>query len=195
MLFSFFLFLLLLGLSDDLERSFATTIQDLPPSAFSSGLCQTVRSFHRHPLALNLTRSLASSLVPSEGLGLKAAVKRFAFTILINLQKNRETILITYLNRVHLGNIARDQISGFPQAATVHFGVSHTNLTKGEIALLCDLALDPQGNKPFLNPRESLLKREKILRRLYNSGIISPFEFRTETNLPLSLSVDHRPIL
>ena len=192
--FPLFLLLLLLGLSDDLDRSLAATPQDLPPAAFSPDLRRTVRGFHAHSPLPDLTRPLAAALVPSGSRGLHAAVRRFAFTLLIALKYNGENLLITYLNRIPLGSADRVRVAGFPQAAAVYFGVSYTRLTAGETALLCDLALHPRKGTPLTHPEDTLKKRESILQRLRNAGTLSQSEFLTESELPLSLAPDHRPI-
>nr|WP_096671642.1 penicillin-binding protein 1A [Dolichospermum compactum] len=112
----------------------------------------------------------------------------------IERELTKDQILERYLNLVYLGSGAY----GVGDAAWVYFSKSVDQLTLSEMATLAGLAPAPNVYAPDKNPKTATERRNLVLQRMLEDGIITPAEKQTATqealtvnsNLPKRLQVD-----
>jgi penicillin-binding protein 1A len=112
----------------------------------------------------------------------------------IERELSKDQILERYLNLVYLGSGAY----GVGDAAWVYFSKTVDQLTLSEIATLAGLAPAPNVYAPDKNPKLATERRNLVLQRMQEDGIITPAEKQTATqealivnsSLPKRLQVD-----
>jgi penicillin-binding protein 1A len=112
----------------------------------------------------------------------------------IEQQLTKDQILERYLNLVYLGSGAY----GVGDAAWVYFSKSVDQLTLSEMATLAGLAPAPNVYAPDKNPKTATERRNLVLERMEEDGIITPAQRQAATkealvvnsNLPKRLQVE-----
>ena len=82
---------------------------------------------------------------------------------------SRNQILADYLNDAYFGN----QAVGVQIAAKAYFGISAKQLTLAQAALLAGLVENPTAYNPILHPKVALERRNTVLARMQQLGMIS----------------------
>ena len=95
----------------------------------------------------------------------------------------KQEIITIYLNEVFLGN----QAYGIQAAAQNYFRKNVWELNIAEIALLAGLPQAPSRYSPFLNPKRARKRREYVLRRMKEEGIITQAELEEAEATPIAV--------
>lgn len=85
---------------------------------------------------------------------------------------SKDTLLLTYLNRVYLGN----GLYGFEDAAQFYFGKSAKDLTISEAATLAGILPAPNAFNPVQNYQTAIELRNRVINRMLTLGMISSEE-------------------
>ncbi|MHB1391105.1 MAG: transglycosylase domain-containing protein [Thermoleophilia bacterium] len=94
---------------------------------------------------------------------------------------SKDKILSEYLNTIYFGNGAY----GIQVAAAVYFNKAVPDLSIAECALLAAIPKSPQDYSPFINPKASRERRDLVLAKMLNHGMISQEEYDTAIATPL----------
>jgi len=123
-----------------------------------------------------LTQQTAKALlISAEGYekGREKTIRRKVKELLLALELERkltkEEILWLYLNNVYLGHHSY----GVQSAAENYFRKNVEDLTLPEIALIAGLPQAPSRYSPFVYPERAAERREYVLRRMAEEGMIS----------------------
>ncbi len=101
-----------------------------------------------------------------------------AFRIEKELSKN--DILTLYLNKIFLGHRAY----GVAAAAQYYYGKKLDQLTLPECAMLGGLPQAPSAANPVTAPRRALVRRNYVLKRMYDVGFITKAQYRQALATP-----------
>lgn len=102
----------------------------------------------------------------------------------------KEEILTLYLNKIYLGNRAY----GVGAAANVYYGRPISELTLPEMAMIAGLPKAPSRFNPIANPERAMIRRNYVLRRMWEVGYISEQGFLEASQAPVSASYHGREI-
>ena len=182
-----------IGLADDLSDDLALSPAEHKLSRFPSLVDQTVLAYHALPGSPGLTAPLVVAMTDSISEN-RDYVKRVVYFSLITFGRSNRDVVIPYLHRARLGKMGNKPVIGFAQGAMAHFGVPHTRVNLGEVALLAQLAASTQSFPPHVDPDKSLRIREGLLLDLKDIGYLSQSEYEQESAKALSLASDHIPI-
>ncbi len=105
-----------------------------------------------------------------------------------SLSKNE--ILTLYLNKIYLGNRAY----GVGAAANVYYGKSIQELNLPQFAMIAGLPKAPSAFNPIANPERALLRRDYVLRRMWEVGYISQQDYLDAIQAPITASYHSRDI-
>src|SRR5215213_7439752 len=83
---------------------------------------------------------------------------------------SKDELLTRYLNIVYFGQNAY----GVQPAAKAFFGVDAAALTLPQAALLAGLVQSPTGDDPFINPEGATIRRNQVLDRMADQGLLTP---------------------
>jgi len=103
---------------------------------------------------------------------------------------SKEEILALYLNKIYLGNRAY----GVGAAANVYYGRPISELTLPEMAMIAGLPKAPSRFNPIANPERALVRRNYVLRRMWDVGYISEQEYLEDSQAPVSATYHGREI-
>jgi membrane peptidoglycan carboxypeptidase len=142
-------------------------------------------------LTQQVARSLFRSYVGSEdNLGRKAREAVVALKLEATYSKDR--ILLTYLNRVFLG----DDAHGFEDAAQHYLGKSARDLTLPESAMLVGILPGPNIFNPCVEDKQghkgtkAIERRNLVLGRMLETGMISQVEAREARRSTLNYRIE-----
>lgn len=124
-------------------------------------------------------RGDASATETSFGRKLREA--RYAIAVEQRLDKRE--ILARYLNIVYFGQGAY----GVEAAAQRYFGVSADRLDLGQSALLAGLVQSPSTYDPIRHPAAARARRDVVLERMGELGVVDPAQVQAALNKPLGL--------
>ncbi len=96
-------------------------------------------------------------------------IREILLAIKIDKTLSKDKILELYLNKVYFGNRAY----GVAAAAHVYYGKSLDQLTLPEMAMIAGLPQAPSRNNPLRNPDNALVRRNHVLKRMYDVGFIN----------------------
>lgn len=110
----------------------------------------------------------------------------------INIDRtlSKEKILELYLNTIYFGNRAY----GVAAAADVYYGKTLDQLTLPEMAMLAGLPQAPSAHNPLSNPIMAKERRNHVLYRMYEEGIINEETYQKAIKTPLTEKYHERKI-
>lgn len=133
--------------------------------------------------ASTITAQLAKEyyLSPSRLWTRKAA--EALLTLKIEARMDKSEILTRYLNTVYMGHGAY----GAEVAAHVYFGKTAKDLDLAESALLAALLPGPELFTPYRNPEEAVTRRNRVLAKMVDQGMIDATEAAAAGGEPINL--------
>jgi len=102
----------------------------------------------------------------------------------------KEEILALYLNKIYLGKRAY----GIGAAAKVYYGKPLETLTLPEMAMIAGLPKAPSNFNPIANPERALLRRNYVLRRMWEVGYIPEQTYADAVQTPITARYHSREI-
>ena len=134
-----------------------------------------------------LTQQLAKNLFLSRERKFSRKLKEAMIAISLERAFGKREILEAYVNEVFLGQDGNRAIHGFGLASRFYFGRPLDELGVAEQALLIGLIRGPSQYNPFRYPERALERRNVVLERLRDSGIIDAAEATRYSSGPLQL--------
>jgi len=194
------------------KRRIPVAYPEIPPYLVQAILASEDDRFFEHPGVdyhgiLRAVYSLATTGVKAQGgstitmqvarnffLSREKTYLRKLNEIILALQieqkLSKEEILTLYLNKIYLGNRAY----GIGAAAKVYYGKSLQELTLPQFAMIAGLPKAPSKFNPIANPERAQLRRDYVLRRMWQVGHISQEEFKTAVQAPITASYHSRNV-
>ncbi len=102
----------------------------------------------------------------------------------------KEEILALYLNKIYLGN----RSYGVGAAANVYYGKPLNELSLPQFAMIAGLPKAPSKFNPLVNPDRAKLRRDYVLRRMWQVGYIEQQDYLTAIEAPVTASYHHRTV-
>ena len=134
-----------------------------------------------------LTQQLAKNLFLTRERKLRRKLKEVLIALSLERSFSKQEILEAYVNEIFLGQDGNRAIHGFGLAARFYFGRPLEELGVGEQALLIGLVRGPSQYSPFRFPERALERRNVVLARLNESGLIDDAAFDRLKSQPLQL--------
>ena len=106
-----------------------------------------------------------------------------AMSFKIENELTKDQILEIYMNQIYLGQRAY----GFEAAAKTYFGRPLAEISVGEAATIAGLPVAPSAYNPIVNPTRATMRRNYVLRRMYDLGRIDELTYQTEKSLPMEV--------
>jgi 1A family penicillin-binding protein len=116
-----------------------------------------------------ITQQLAKLLFLTPDKSLDRKLKEAVLAVQLERRYSKDRILEMYLNQIYFGHGAY----GVEAAARTYFGKSASELNAREAALLAGLPRAPSSYSPFDHPDLARKRREVVLRRMVEFGVIN----------------------
>lgn len=111
-------------------------------------------------------------------------IKELYLGIRLEMDYSKNEILEGYLNTIYFGN---DQY-GIYDASIYYFNKHPYNLSIAQICVLANIIKNPTTYCPIINYNNALIKRNSLIRSLYNSKIINSSEYNEAIQEKLIIS-------
>ena len=194
------------------KRRIPVEYKDIPPALIHAFLASEDDRFFEHPgvdyqgilravflLATTGQKSQGGSTITMQVarnffLSNEKTYLRKVNEIILSLQMEqvltKEEILTLYLNKIYLGNSAY----GVSAAAEVYYGKTLQELTLPEFAMIAGLPKAPSRYNPIANPDRAQLRRDYVLRRMWEVGHISKQDYELAIQEPITASYHSRNV-
>ena len=120
-----------------------------------------------------ITQQLARNVFLSHEVSMDRKVKEMFIARAIEKRYSKKQILEFYINNINFGN----GFYGVEAAARGYFDKSVTKLSLAQIAYICSIPNNPTLYNPFTNGENTLKRKDRILKQMYNQGDITKEEY------------------
>lgn len=114
-------------------------------------------------------------------------IREAKYALALERQKSKDEILEAYLNIAYFG----DGAYGVATAAQHYFSKPLAKLTLAEAALLAGLVQNPNGYNPTVHPEQAVQRRNQVLDRMRELGMITPTQHAYAVAEPLTLKISN----
>jgi penicillin-binding protein 1B len=182
----------------------------IPPSIIEAILTIEDRRFYSHfgidPIAVGralwanfikggvvqggstITQQLAKNLFYSPQRTMGRKFKEALAAMVLEVKYTKQEILESYLNEIYLGQAGFVSIYGVSEAAHRYFGKTLQELTVEEVAMIAGLVKGPNSYAPTKHPESAKQRRDVVLRRLRETGILTEETWTRATHKPVRVT-------
>lgn len=129
-----------------------------------------------------ITQQLIKNYFLTSEKTLKRKIKELLMSVLIEFHASKEEILQIYLNLIYMGQNGVFEVRGYGAASQHYFGKKLEDTSLSECALLAAIVNSPGRFNPFNHPEVTKDRRDKVLDKMAESGMIS-VEEREESKM------------
>ena len=136
--------------------------------------------------ASTITQQLSKNLFLSPRRTLTRKLAEAALAFYLELRLPKERIFTLYLNHIYLGQDGPSSVAGARSAARFYFAKDVSDLSLPEAALLAGIIRSPGRYDPFRDPVAARTRRDQVLARMREDGLISPREHAEAAAAPVT---------
>jgi len=134
--------------------------------------------------ASTISMQLTKNTYNNKSKSIHRKLLEIAITLRLEHHYEKNEILTHYLNRIYFGSGCH----GVEDAAQTYFGVSASELTLGQSALIVGIIRGPHIFSPFNNLEAAIGQRNDVLIRMASIGMITNEEMLDAKSAPLNLA-------
>ncbi|MEW5838276.1 MAG: penicillin-binding protein 1A [Pseudomonadota bacterium] len=157
---------------------------------------ELLRTGHKGQGGSTITMQVARNFFLNSEKTYSRKFNEILLAIKIERELSKDQILELYLNKIYLGNRAY----GIAAASQIYFNKTMNLLTPAEAAMLAGLPKAPSKYNPVVNPTRAKIRRDYVLGRMFDLGMLAQAELElalaepVSTQLYLSATVElHAP--
>lgn len=135
-----------------------------------------------------LTQQLAKNLFYSPQRTMGRKLREVVAALVMENKYRKEEILESYLNEIYLGQAGSVSIYGVGEAAHRYFGKTLNELSIDEMALIVGMIKGPNTYSPVKNVEHATQRRNVVLRRLRDQGILTEDAWTRAVNRPVQVA-------
>jgi len=135
--------------------------------------------------ASTITMQVARNFYLSNDRTLDRKLREALLALKIEDELSKEEILELYLNKIFLGK----RSYGVGSAAEIYYGKKVEDLTLAQSAMIAGLPKAPSKYNPITNPKRAKIRRDYILKRMFDLDYITESAFTTALEEGLSATI------
>lgn len=135
-----------------------------------------------------ITQQLAKNLFYSPQRTMGRKFKEALAALVLEVKYTKQNILESYLNEIYLGQAGFVSIYGVGEAAHRYFGKTLQDLSVEEIAMIAALIKGPNSYAPTKHPELATQRRDVVLRRLRETGLLTEEAWTRAVNEPVRVT-------
>ena len=136
-----------------------------------------------------LTQQLVKNYFLTQQQTLTRKLNELIMSLLLERRYEKTEILSAYLNEVYLGQNGARAIHGFGTSAEFYFNMPLDELRRDQLALLVGLVQGASFYNPRRSPDRAIVRRNLVLRLMFDQGHIDHDIFSTMQNRPLDVAI------
>ena len=144
-----------------------------------------VRTGEKGPGGSTITMQVARNFFLSREKTYIRKLNEILLALKIEREFTKDEILELYVNKIFLGQRAY----GVGAAAQVYYGVPVTELTLPQLAMIAGLPKAPSRFNPVANPKQAVVRRNYVLRRMLELDYIAQDEHDAARDAPVTAKV------
>jgi penicillin-binding protein 1B len=137
-----------------------------------------------------LTQQLAKNLYYSPKRTIGRKLREVMASMVLEFKYRKEEILESYVNEIYLGQAGPVSIYGVREAAHRYFSKDLEDLSIDEIALIVGLIKGPNAYSPVKSVESATTRRNVVLRRLQEEGILTEDAVAQAMNRPVKVMLN-----
>lgn len=149
------------------------------PMGIARAMWSNLKAFRIKQGGSTLTQQLVKNYFLTSERSFKRKIKEALMALAIEQNHTKGEILEAYLNEIYLGQRGSSSVSGFGEAARLYFGKNVSQLSSAECSLLAGMIRSPHYYSPFKNPERAKSRRDFILKKLHDGGLLSVGEYKS----------------
>ncbi len=130
-----------------------------------------------------ITQQVIKNITKEKDKSATRKIKEILRAMALEKQCSKDEILTLYLNIVYFAN----QCYGVESAAQLYYGKSATQLSIPEAAAIVGITQTPSKFDPYAHPENTLDKRNVVLKKMYELGMIKKDEYQSASDAPLGV--------
>lgn len=146
---------------------------------------ELITTGHKKSGGSTITMQVARNFFLSKKKSYLRKLKEIVLAIKIEQEISKPEILALYLNKIFLGY----RSYGVAAASQTYYGKSIDQLSLNEYAMIAGLPKAPSAYNPIANPRRAKIRRNYVLRRMYENGYITEAEMKAAQAVPVHAKV------
>ena len=135
--------------------------------------------------ASTITQQLSKNLFLSPRRTFRRKLAEAALSVYLEVRLDKKRILTLYLNHIYLGQDGPSSVMGVRAAARHYFSKEVADLTLPECATIAGVIRGPGVYNPFRDPPAARARRDHVLRRMREEGMIDERELADALASPL----------
>ena len=144
-----------------------------------------VRTGEKGPGGSTITMQVARNFFLTREKTYIRKLNEILLALKIEREFTKDEILELYVNKIFLGQRAY----GVGAAAQVYYGLPATELTLPQLAMIAGLPKAPSRFNPVANPKQAVVRRNYVLRRMLELGYIAQDEHDAARDAPVTAKV------
>lgn len=139
-----------------------------------------------------LTQQLVKSYYLDNRRTFERKLREVAMAVILEARFDKQDILDAYINEIYLGQDGARAVHGFGLGAQYYFNQPLTELDVHEIATLIAVIRGPSYYNPYKYPDRALARRDLVLDKMLESGLIDEAAHQQGRSQPLDLVAGDR---
>jgi penicillin-binding protein 1B len=140
-----------------------------------------------------ITQQLVKNYFLEAERSIKRKVLEASMALIIEALYQKDEILEMYMNEIYLGQRGSVAIHGMGEASRHYFGRNVEDLTLAEAATMAGMIRAPNLYSPLKNPDTAKERRNVVLKRMLDLGMIAPGNYQKARGEPLRAAKFHLP--
>jgi penicillin-binding protein 1B len=140
-----------------------------------------------------ITQQLVKNYFLESERTVKRKLQEASMAVVLEALYSKDDIIEMYLNEIYMGQKGSVAIHGMGEAALHYFGRNVEDLSLSECATLAGMLRGPNNYSPLMNSQAAIDRRNVVLRRMLDLGMISSLEYEKARGEPLRVSTTNVP--
>lgn len=140
-----------------------------------------------------ITQQLVKNYFLEPARTLKRKLQEASMAVVLEALYEKQTILEMYLNEIYMGQRGSVAVHGIGEGARYYFGRNVEDLTLSECATLSGMIRAPNLYSPLRNTQAAIDRRNLVLRRMLDLGMITVLEYEKARGEPLRVASSTLP--
>ncbi|MGN1411306.1 MAG: transglycosylase domain-containing protein [Oscillospiraceae bacterium] len=124
-----------------------------------------------------ITQQLIKNITGEDDVSSQRKIREIFRAMQLEKKYPKDKILESYLNCIYFGRVDGNNLNGIEAASIAYFGKTTKELSIAEAACLASIPKDPFKYNPLNNPEENATRREYVLSKMFENGVISPEQY------------------
>lgn len=137
-----------------------------------------------------ITQQLAKNIFLTNEVSWERKVEEVFIAFKLEDKYSKDDIMEFYLNNIYFGN----GYYGIGAASEGYFSTSVDKLSLSQIAFLCSVPNNPTYYDPITNMKNTLTRRDKILKNMLEEGYINELEYQLASEEEITLDISEESI-